>query len=157
VLLFIVAVVVPFLVLAAISLRMIGQERELAEKRLADDQRRLVSQIRQELLARLERIKLHEVSVLATPEGKAQAAGYENASVMLVSPVENNRVVLPWEVVNGAERFQQLLGEAQFSAQIQRGEREELVGKKFSKAAQLYSEAIAQARHPAQARMRSSY
>ena len=151
VLLFLVAILVPSLVLVAISLRMIGQERELAEKRLADDQRRLVSQIRQELLARLERIKLQEVTALATLEGKAQPASYENASVVLVSPVENNRLVLPWEISRRAEQFQQLLSEAKFSEQIQQGEHEELAGKQFSKAAELYRTALIKARHPAQA------
>ena len=150
VLLFLVAIVVPSLVLIAISLRMIGQERELSEKRVADDQRRLVSQIRQELLARLERIKLQEVSALATLEGKPQAASYQNQSVILVSPVENNRLVLPWEAFHGAEQFQQLLGEAKFSAQIQHGESDELVGKQFSRAAELYRSAMNQARHPSQ-------
>jgi signal transduction histidine kinase/tetratricopeptide (TPR) repeat protein len=150
VLLFVVAIMVPFLVLVALSLRMIGQERELAEKRLAEDQRRLVSQIRQELLARLERIKLQEVSAMATQEGKAQAASYENTAVVLVSQVENNRLVLPWEVNRRAEEFQQLLTEAKFSAQVQQGEREELAGKQFSRAAELYRKAMNQARHPAQ-------
>ncbi|MEK6322815.1 MAG: ATP-binding protein [Acidobacteriota bacterium] len=150
VVLFLVAIMVPFLVLVALSLRMIGQERELAEKRLADDQRRLVSQIRQELLARLERIKLQEVSALATQERKAQAASYENTAVVLVSRVENNRLVLPWEVNRRAEEFQQLLTEAKFSAQVQQGEREELAGKQFSRAAELYRKAMNQARHPAQ-------
>ena len=42
------------MVLVAISLRMIGQERELAEKRLSDEQRRRVSDINQQLLTRLE-------------------------------------------------------------------------------------------------------
>ena len=62
---------VPSLVLVALSLRMISQERELAEKRLAEEQRRQVSEIRQELLARLERIKLQEVSAFATQAAAA--------------------------------------------------------------------------------------
>jgi hypothetical protein len=40
------------MVLVAISLRMIGQERELAEKRLSDEQRRRVSDINQQLPGR---------------------------------------------------------------------------------------------------------
>ena len=151
VVLFLVAVMVPFLVLVGISLRMIGQERELGEKRQADDQRHLVNQIRQELLARLERIKLQEVSALAAQEGGAQASSYENEPVVLVSRVENNRLVLPWEINHRAEEFQQLLGEAKFSTQIQQGEREEFAGKQFSRAADIYLSAVNQARHPGQA------
>jgi signal transduction histidine kinase len=141
---------VPFLVLAALSLRMIGQERELAEKRLADDRRLRVNQIRQELLARLERIKLQEVGQLATQAGTAQADRHENTPVVFVGRVENGRLVLPWEVSSRAEEFQQLLTESKFSAQIQQGEREELADRRFSKAAESYSRAIRHAHHPSQ-------
>ena len=40
ILLFLVAVIVPSVVLVALSLRMIGQERELTEKRLLDEHHR---------------------------------------------------------------------------------------------------------------------
>ena len=46
--LFLVAIVVPSLVLVVLSLRMIGQERELTEKRLLDEQHRRVNEIRQD-------------------------------------------------------------------------------------------------------------
>src|SRR5437588_10265692 len=48
--LFLVAIVVPSLVLIVLSLRMMSQERELAEKRALDEQHRRMSEIRQELL-----------------------------------------------------------------------------------------------------------
>ncbi len=47
ILLFVVAVVLPCLLLVALSLRMIGQEQELAEKRAAEDRQRLAGDIRQ--------------------------------------------------------------------------------------------------------------
>ncbi len=55
--LFLVAVLFPSTVLAALGLRMIGQERELAEQRVADDRRRAVTDIRGVLLDELERIR----------------------------------------------------------------------------------------------------
>ncbi len=55
--LFLVAIVVPCLVLVVLSLRMISQERELTEKRLLDEQHRRTSEVHQELLTHLERIK----------------------------------------------------------------------------------------------------
>lgn len=150
VILFLMAVMVPFLVLAALSVRMIGQERELAEKRLADDRRFLVNQIRQILLERLERIKLQEVRQLATDGGNPQADSYQTAAAVLVSRVENGRLILPWEVNTRAEEFQQLLADAKFSAQIQKGEREEFADKRYSKAAKSYRTALTLARHPSQ-------
>ena len=151
VLLFLVAIILPCLVLVALSLRMISQEQELAEKRLAEEQRHLAIQIRQELLARLEGIKLQEVSALATQADRAQVADYKNSAVVLVGWVEKNRFVLPWEVNRDAEKFRRLLHEAQFARKIQQGEHEELAERKLGKAAELYREAIDTARHPAQA------
>jgi len=151
VLLFLVAIILPCLVLVAMSLRMISQERELAEKRLAEEQRRLAIQIRQELLARLEGIKLQEVSALATQTDGARLARYKNPVVVFVGWVEKNRLVLPWEVNRNAEKFRRLLHEAPFARKIQQGEHEELAERKFGKARELYREAIDTASHPAQA------
>ncbi len=162
VLLFLIAILLPCLVLVALSLRMISQERELAEKRLAEERDRLVGQIRQELLARLERIKLQEVAALAAPlhaitrvppaaqADPARAANYQHPAVVLAGWVENNRLVLPWENNRSAEEFRRLLSEAEFARRIQRGEQEEHVSRQLGKAAQLYREAMNVARHPAQ-------
>ena len=71
---FLVAVLLPCSVLVAIGLRMISQERELAEKRLADERRRVLSDIHQQLLAHLEQIKLEELAALpARPDGRLRA------------------------------------------------------------------------------------
>jgi len=129
ILLFLLAVIVPSMVLVAISLRMIGQERELAEKRLSDEQRRRVSDINQQLLTRLERIKLKQVSALAQPK-QAVAAISENAEVALVGWQEKNRLVLPWDENHSAEEFQRLLSEPDFARRIHRGEQEELEGQR---------------------------
>lgn len=85
VLLFLLAIILPCSVLVTLGLRMMSQERELAEKRLAEDQHRRLSEVRQELLARLERIKLQEVSSLTTQARAAQAGSYQNPAVVLVA------------------------------------------------------------------------
>ena len=128
ILLFLLAVIVPSMVLVAISLRMIGQERELAEKRLSDEQRRRVSDINQQLLTRLERIKLKQASALAQPK-QAVAAISENAEVALVGWQEKNQLVLPWDENPSAEEFR-LLSEPDFARRIHRGEQEELEGQR---------------------------
>jgi len=66
VLLFLIAVVLPSTVLTVLTWHMIGQQKELNEKRLADERRRMATEIGQKLLVRLEDIKLHEVSATAS-------------------------------------------------------------------------------------------
>ena len=150
ILLFLLAVIVPSMVLVAISLRMIGQERELAEKRLADEQRRRVSDINQQLLTRLERIKLKQVSALAQSK-QAVAAISENAEVALVGWQEKNQLVLPWDESHSAEEFQRLLSEPDFARRIHQGEQEELETTQLGKAADSYRQAMDAAHEPAQA------
>lgn len=150
ILLFLVAILLPCSVLVALSLRMIRQERELAEKRSADEQRRLVNEIRHELLARLERIKLQEVSALAAQRGRAGKSTYENSAVVLVGRVERNRLILPWEMNPAADEARKHLGEAEFARRIQQAEHAELVARQFVQAARLYREALGVARRPLQ-------
>src|SRR5438132_1497584 len=134
ILLFLLAVIVPSMVLVAISLRMIGQERELSEKRQLDEQHRRVRDISQQLLTRLERIKLKEVSALAQPK-QAVAAISDNPEVALVGWQEKNQLILPWDENHTAEEFQRLLSEPDFARRIHQGEQEELEAKQFAKAA----------------------
>ncbi len=151
ILLFLVAIILPCSVLVALGVRMIGQERELSEKRLADEQRRAISQIRQELLARLEQIKFQEVAALASQPGGVPRGEYQNPGVVLVAPVERGRVVLPWETDLGVRRARQQLEQPQFARTIEQGEREELVAKDLANATRLYQAAIEASRHPVQA------
>lgn len=148
--LFLAAIVVPSLVLVVLSLRMISQERELTEKRLLDEQHRRASEIRQELLTHLERIKLKQVRALATKTNGTTTAGYEDPELVFVGSVENNQLVLPWDQNPKADEFQQLLAEPAFAQRIQQGEQEELEAKQFVKAAGSYRQAMSVAHASAQ-------
>lgn len=150
VVLFLVAIIVPALVLVFLSLRMISQERELAEKRLAEEQRSAVREISQELLARLERVKAQEVRALQAHAAENGPLTYANPEVMLVSWVVENRLVLPWESNSAAAEFQQLLTEAQFARRVGQGEQRELADKVSGRAGDSYREAMQVAHHPAQ-------
>lgn len=151
ILLFLLAVIVPSLVLIVLSVRMIGQERELAEKRLLEEQRRLVSEIRQELLARLERIKLQEMRTLATSTEQSATISDENSEIVFTAWIEDGRLVLPWESDKTNIESQTLLNEGSYASTIHQGEDAELTAKQFAKAAALYREAARLARHPVQA------
>ena len=113
--LFLVAIVVPSLVLVVLSLRMISQERELTEKRLLDEQHRRANEIRQELLTHVERIKLKQVRALATQTNGITTVDYADPELVFVGLVENNQLVLPWEQNRAADEFQQLLAEPAFA------------------------------------------
>ncbi len=151
VLLFLIAVVLPSLLLVALTLRMISQERELAERRRAEETRRLASDVGQQLLVRLEKIKLQEVSALESQADKNRGWKYVNPEVVLLASLEENRLLLPWELNRNSEESKPLLSEASFAAKIQQAEREELVKKDLLRATELYQESMQLAQHPVQA------
>jgi len=124
--LFLVAIVIPSLVLVVLSLRMISQERELTEKRLLDERHRRTSEIRQELLTHLERIKLKQVRALATQTKGITKVDYGDPDLVFVGLVENNQLVLPWEQDPTADEFQQLLSEPAFAQRIQQASKRSL-------------------------------
>jgi signal transduction histidine kinase len=149
VLLFLITVIVPCLVLVVLGLRIVSQERELADKRAAEERRRLANAVRQELLTVLERIRLREASALAAHSGATVWAAPEDPAVALVGWVQGGRLALPWEALRAAAEFRQLLGEPPFARKIQQGEREEF-GNQCGEAATDYRAAMAIAHHPAQ-------
>ncbi len=128
--LFLIAILVPCLVLISVSLRMIEQERQLEEKRL-------VTQLRQELLSKLDRIKLQHLAARASGAPSPQ-------SIVFAGPVQDGRLLLPWEANPNAEKFRQWLG----AAKLREAEQDELAGR-LAAAAQRYGEAIAAAPQPA--------
>ncbi len=150
VVLFLFAVLLPCAVLVALSLRMVRQERELSEKRLAEEQRRVVSEIHQELLSHLEKIKLQAVSALAAGSGRTSTPAYEDPAVVLIGRVEKDRLILPWERSASVERARKLLRAGEFAARIQEGEHAELFKRELTNAVALYQEAVRAARHPLQ-------
>jgi len=57
-LLFSLAIVLPSVVFLGLGARLLRQERELADKRRADERTRIIGTVRHELAARLERLRL---------------------------------------------------------------------------------------------------
>jgi signal transduction histidine kinase len=149
-LLFLSAIIVPSLVLVTLSLRMISQERELSEKRALDEQKRRVNDIRQELQARLEKIKLVEVRAFAARTSNAQPPNYEASETAFLARLEKNQPVLPWEDDRGPQESQQLLNEPAFAQRIQQGDHEEFARKDFTRASEFYRAAARAAHQPAQ-------
>src|SRR5215813_6480415 len=91
VLLFLVSLVIPAVVLLALGLRLIAQDRELSEKHAADEQRRRASEVSQQVLARLERLKIRQVTALAT-----QNKVTDDPELVFVGYQDQDKLILPW-------------------------------------------------------------
>jgi signal transduction histidine kinase len=151
ILLFLVAIVLPCSVLVALSLVMMSQQRELAEKRSGEEHRRVLKEASRDLAARLEKLKLQQVTTLAAQESKVPPSKFVDPSIVLVGWVEGNRMLLPWDVSPVAERSRRLLRDPTLTERIQQGEREEFAANQAGKAAVLYRNAMNVARDPVQA------
>jgi signal transduction histidine kinase len=139
------AIILPCVVLVVLGIRIIGQERELREKRVADERRRITNQIRQNLSAQLERISLQEATALAAEPGHASSYRYGHPAVALVARVADGRLVLPWESDPRPERFRRLVRQEGFTQIVTQAERAELESGNAEEAARLYREAVAMA------------
>ena len=145
--LFVLAIGLPCLVLVALSLRMIAQERELAEKRLADERRRIVVDVRQQLRSRLDPLRLQAMNgaLRNTP-----AAPEENGAVAFVAAIKRDRLVLPWDSQPDAAAAMTALTDPPFATAVRDGEREELMERRLEAAVASYRRALGAARVPAQ-------
>lgn len=150
ILLFLLAVILPSLVLVVFTLHMINQERELDQKRAADEHRRKAGDIGQHLLVRLEKIKLQEVRAIANEPHYLSDFNYDNPEVVLISQVDRNQLLLPWEMDQRRKGFPKMLRNPDFAQKIQSAERVEFVEKNFTQAARLYQKCMKTAEKTAQ-------
>ena len=141
--LFLLAIVVPCLLLVGLSVRMLVQERELADKRVGDERRRLAGQVRQYLLTRLDRVKLEAMSKRDTTSGAPHQPGEQGTALVLIAPIEHGRILLPWDRFVGAQESRSALDVPLFAEAIRQGERSEHVERRFDTAARAYRRALA--------------
>jgi signal transduction histidine kinase len=138
VLLFLVAVLLPSLVLVALTLRIVTQERELAQKRVADEHRRINRETGQALLSRLERIKLEEAAAAAGEPRHFSRRRYLNAEVVLVARVADNHLILPWDVARPSGASSVSNRNTEFARMMRQAENQEFSAKDYSRASDLY-------------------
>lgn len=150
ILLFLVTVLLPSLVLIGLTVRMIGQEKELAQKRMAEERRRVAREIGQHLLMRLESIKLQEASSASELPLLPAEMNYVNPEVVLICRVDGRQLVLPWERNQETENARRYLSEALFAQKIRQAESEEFAQKNYTRAARLYQQALNSAKFPIQ-------
>ena len=127
--LFITAILLPAAEVIVLGARIICQERELAGKRTADERRNAIEQLRRELAARLEAIKLDEINRLIRAPEQRWAEGPGNPAVTFVAKIEADRLILPWEAVSQTATPVS----APFARHRQEGERQEFAQKELSR------------------------
>jgi signal transduction histidine kinase len=140
--LFLAAIFVPAGALLGLAGRLMYQDRELAAKRVVDQRRAAVDQLRRELSSRLEAIKLQEINRLMRPLGPSGARGSENPAVILIASLENDRLVLPWEAAPAPGNPVS----QEFARHSQAGEAREFIQKNYAAAADAYRLALASAK-----------
>jgi signal transduction histidine kinase len=160
--LFLLTVILPSLVLVVFTLRMINQEKELAQKRMTEERRRLGRDFGERLLLRLEKIKLQEASALgrggelgasrepAAESGPLPQSGYVNPEVVLIGYVEDNQLELPWEFTERIVASGRLLNQGSFRQMMADGENAEFSRKNPRQAAELYASAMNKSGSPVQ-------
>jgi signal transduction histidine kinase len=92
--LLVLAILIPGAVLITLAVRVVHQETELGERRAAEERRDALDQLRRELSARLQAIKLQEVNRLIGESGPGIPA---DSPIVFVIPFGEDRMVLPWE------------------------------------------------------------
>ena len=148
--LFLVAVLLPVIVLVALTLRIVRQERELTLKRVADEDRRVAAEIGRDLASRLDRIVREETSVLMGQPQKLARHDYVNSEVVLIAKIDNARLVLPWEIGPKAAGSSPLKNDAEFSRILRQAENAEFALRNHFLACELYLRAVAVATSPVQ-------
>ena len=144
--LFVTALLLPAAVLIGLTVRFIGQESELAGKRADDERRNAIQQLRRELGANLEAIKLKEINGLIRSPELQWNEGPENAAVVFIAKLDTDRLVLPWEGMAQPR----LATSVEFARHRREGEVQEFIKKDFRKAAEAYQQVLGAARYPAE-------
>ena len=143
ILLFLSAILIPSAVLITLAIRVVRQETELAEKRVAEERRDALEQLRRELSARLEAIKLQEVNRLIAESDYPPPPRSSDSPIVFTAPLDQDRLVFPWN----EERIVPPPS-IQFSEYRMEGEAREFLGNDVAGALDTYSQALASARTP---------
>lgn len=139
-LLFLAALGAPCVLLIGLTLRLLAQERELAEKRMTDDRRRLATDIRQDLIGRVTRLRvdLLEHRTVADVDGNG-------APLAFVAHVDGDALVFPWDADSAVANEPLAFVDA-----IRSGERDEFIQRIYPEAVTSYTTAARAAATPAQ-------
>ena len=88
------AILIPTAAVCLLVLRVVRQEHELAERRASEQRRDALDQLRRELTARLQALRLQEVNRLIGEPGRQLPPG---SPIVFVARLAQDRLLLPWE------------------------------------------------------------
>ena len=142
VILFLAAILLPCVALLALGLRLVVQEGELAQARLEDQKRRTTRQLGQDLSSRLERTVLRQVTALSSHPERLESRAYEDSTVVLVVPLSDGQLILPWEHDARARESRASLHRGGFGERLRLGERAEFADGDPQGAIDLYRQAL---------------
>jgi two-component sensor histidine kinase len=131
--LIVIAIVLPAAVLVGLARRVVRQERELAAARAAEEHRNANEQLRRELAAKLETVKLQEVNRWIRLPNAPDNEEPPDPSLVFVAAVDGDRMILPWE--RESEKRPPALPYAQ---RLREGESLEFIRKDFAAALTTY-------------------
>ncbi len=144
-LLFLVAIVVPFVVLIGLSVRLVMQDHEMRLDRGGAERRERAAEVRDEILERLNAIRKDE-----TRRRLGQGEGYRHAETVFVAWLVDNRLVLPWESDPAGAGAHSSIAEPEFQERIRPCEKAEFGGTRGAGAAACYEQAARTTTDPAQ-------
>jgi len=88
------AILIPAAAVILLGFRVVRQERELSARRASEQQREALDQLRRELTARLQALRLEEVNrVIGESGGRLPP----DSPIVFVAPLVEDRMVPPWE------------------------------------------------------------
>ena len=137
--LFILTVVFPGLVLAAFTLRMIRQEKELVHTRVAEECQGIAAATGQILLAHLESLKSQTEKSLVESSDRRYRNTNPASEIELIAPIQDSELCLPWE--NLPVSHKEVSASPEYRAFIEAGERAEFRERNFSAAAMAFRRA----------------
>jgi signal transduction histidine kinase len=88
------AILIPTAALTLLVFRVVRQENELSERRASEQRREALDQLRRELTARLQALRLEEVNRLIGESGRRLPP---DSPIVFVAPMVQDHMVLPWE------------------------------------------------------------
>ena len=139
IILFLLTILLPSLGLIFLTVRMVRQEKELAERRGSEARHLVARQIGDELLIRLENIR--QLAVGAFRDGNV--LNEETPSIVVfLSSIEAGQLVLPWDRDQNSGNSTGLFKNPDLLLRLRQGERAEFVKKNYSQARQIYLELL---------------
>ncbi len=136
------AILIPTAAVILLVFRVVRQENELSERRASEQRREALDQLRRELTARLQALRLEEVNRLIGESGRRLPP---DSPIVFVAPMLQDHMVLPWEAGRPAP-----LPTAEFARRQHEGESREFRQNDPAAAAEVYRYALDAARSPSE-------